>query len=142
MADALEAHFEKEFDWYPGVREILENWKKSGITLIVITAGAREFQSAKIRKLGFAFESTYITNILQENGKAQVIAQLLKKYSDQNLFYVDDKASELVHIAEDPCVDMARVSLYQISHGDRPMEEKISKKGVYQKISSLEEIYG
>lgn len=138
----LGEYFEREFDWYPGVREILENWKKSGIPLVVITAGAFEFQSTKLKRLGFEFDTTYITNIAQKDGKASAISLLLREYPDRPLFYVDDKASELAHIAEDDSVDASRVRLFQISYGDGPERDAVVTEKQFQKISSLREIYG
>ena len=109
---------------------------------MVVTAGALEFQSAKIRRLGFEFDATHITNITQKNGKALIISRLLQEYPGRTLLYVDDKSSELINIAEDPYVDLKRVKLFQISHGDRPTNDQISKKGICQKVYSLKEMYG
>lgn len=94
--------------------------------MVVITAGALEFQSSKLRHLGFEFDATHITNISQKSGKALIISHLLQEYSGRTLLYVDDKSSELINIAEDTSIDMTRVQLFQISYGDRPNHTLVS----------------
>ncbi len=74
----LDRHFKADFSWYPGVRELLENWRRQGIPLVVVTAGSEELQTRKLGVLGFGFDEVHITDITV--GKASAIRRIQSEY--------------------------------------------------------------